>query len=247
MPTQKQQREAARRHLERQLQARQARAARRKQVTLISSILGTLLVIALIVTLVIVTSGGDDKKNQAASIGRGSSSPSTSAAPASTSSGAACDNSQPTKVTVHRAKGPKVTFDGVTVEGATDLTGKPVVSAKNTKPATKLAVKDLVVGKGKAATPTSCVTIQYDGVLFTNGKEFDSSWSRGETAQFPLTGVVPGFTQGIGGTTGVAPMKPGGRRIIIVPAALGYGSQAQGAIPANSTLVFVVDLKSIDS
>jgi peptidylprolyl isomerase len=246
VPTQKQQREAARRHLERQLQARQARAARRKQVTLISSILGTLLVIALVVTLVIVTSN-DDPKKQAASNGSGSKSATTSAAPASTSSGAACDNSSPTKVTVHRAKGAKVTFDGVTVEGATDLTGKPVVSAKNTKPATKLAVKDLVVGKGKAATPTSCVTIQYDGVLFTNGKEFDSSWSRGQTAQFSLTGVVPGFTQGIGGTTGVAPMKPGGRRIIIVPAALGYGSQAQGSIPANSTLVFVVDLKSIDS
>jgi peptidylprolyl isomerase len=246
VPTQKQQREAARRHLERQLQARQARAARRKQVTLISSILGTLLVIALVVTLVIVTSN-DDPKKQAASNGSGSKSATTSAAPASTSSGAACDNSSPTKVTVHRAKGAKVTFDGVTVEGATDLTGKPVVSAKNTKPATKLAVKDLVVGKGQAATPTSCVTIQYDGVLFTNGKEFDSSWSRGETAQFPLTGVVPGFTQGIGGTTGVAPMKAGGRRIIIVPAALGYGSQAQGSIPANSTLVFVVDLKSIDS
>ncbi|MGN6610114.1 MAG: FKBP-type peptidyl-prolyl cis-trans isomerase [Jatrophihabitans sp.] len=248
MPTQKQQREAARRHLERQLKARQERAARRKRMTLITSIIGTLVVIALVIVLVVTTTGNDSKKDTAAGsgIGRSSSPGTSSAAPAPSSSGTACDNSNPTKVTVHRAKGAKVTFDGVTVEGAADLTGKPVVTASNKTQATKLAVKDLVVGTGKAAGPTSCVTIQYDGVLFTDGKEFDSSWNRGETAQFPLTGVVPGFTQGIGGTTGVAPMKEGGRRIIIVPAALGYGSQASGSIPANSSLVFVVDLKSVD-
>ena len=79
-------------------------------------------------------------------------------------------------------------------------------------------------------------------MLYKTGTEFDSSWSRGQAAQFTLSQVVPGFTQGIGGTTGVAPMKVGGRRIIIMPAALGYGSQANASIPANSPLVFVVDL-----
>ncbi|MCU1658843.1 MAG: peptidylprolyl isomerase FKBP-type, partial [Pseudonocardiales bacterium] len=101
-----------------------------------------------------------------------------------------------------------------------------------------------VVGKGAAAKPTSTVTVQYVGVLYRNGKLFDSSWARGQTAQFSLTGVVKGFTEGIGGTAGVPPMKAGGRRIMILPAALGYGSQANSQIPANSALVFVVDLKS---
>ena len=107
-------------------------------------------------------------------------------------------------------------------------------------------MKDLVVGKGAAATPTSTVTVQYYGVLYNNGKYFDSSWKRGMPAQFSLTRVVPGFTQGIGGTTGVAPMKVGGRRIIIVPAALGYGKAGSPpAVPANASLVFIVDLLKI--
>jgi peptidylprolyl isomerase len=89
------------------------------------------------------------------------------------------------------------------------------------------------------------VTVQYDGVLYSNGKEFDSSWKRGQTAEFSLTQVVKGFTEGIGGTSGVPPMKVGGRRIMIFPASMGYGAQAQNGIPANSSLVFVVDLKSI--
>lgn len=240
MPTQKQQREAARRHLERQLAARQARAAQRKRATLIVSILGTLAAIALIITLVAVTGGNDKKTPAASSIGR-SSETTTSAAPA------ACGQQQFPAKPVHPAKGAAVTFDGVTVAGATDLTGKPVVTAKNAKPATKLVVKDLVVGTGAVANPTSCVTVQYDGVFFKDGKEFDSSWKRGTLAQFPLTGVVPGFTQGIGGTAGVAPMKVGGRRIIVVPYALGYGPTDQNGIPGKSDLVFIVDLTSVTS
>ena len=82
-------------------------------------------------------------------------------------------------------------------------------------------------------------------MLYVNGKKFDSSWARGQAAQFPLTGVVPGFTQGIGGAGKVAPMRIGGRRIMILPPSLGYGPQAQSGIPANSTLVFVVDLVKV--
>jgi FKBP-type peptidyl-prolyl cis-trans isomerase len=102
------------------------------------------------------------------------------------------------------------------------------------------------VGKGKAATPKSTVSVQYTGVLYKSGTMFDSSWTKGgQPVSFPLTGVVKGFTQGIGGTTGVPPMKVGGRRLMILPASLGYGAQANGAIPANSSLVFVVDLKAL--
>jgi peptidylprolyl isomerase len=139
-----------------------------------------------------------------------------------------------------------VAFQGVTVKGAADLKGSPGVTSKSAKDATKLEFKDLVVGKGKAATPTSTVSVQYTGVLYKTGTEFDSSWSKGgQPVSFPLNQVVKGFTQGIGGTKGVPPMKLGGRRIMILPSTLGYGAQANGPIPANSSLVFVVDLVKV--
>ena len=239
MPTNKQRREAARRHLERQLQRRQERDAARKRFTLIASITGTLVVIVVLI-VVITMASGDNKKSSAAS----TTSPSTTPS-ATTSSGPTCGSATEPTVKVRAAKGAAVSFMGVTVGGATDLGGKPVVTSKGTT-AKKLEIKDLVVGRGAAATPTSCATVQYDGVLYKNGSEFDSSWKRGQTAQFPLTNVIPGFTQGIGGTTGVPPMKSGGRRIIIIPSALGYGAQGSPpSIPANSDLVFVVDLISL--
>ena len=87
--------------------------------------------------------------------------------------------------------------------------------------------------------------MQYTGVLYENGKKFDSSWARGQAAQFPLTGVVPGFTQGIGGTGKVAPMRIGGRRIIIMPPLARLRGAGTERIPANCTLVFVVDLVKV--
>ena len=143
------------------------------------------------------------------------------------------------------AKGATVTFNGVSVVGAADLGGMPGVTSKSSATPTKLEYKDLVVGKGAAATPTSSVTVQYVGALYKDGTVFDSSWKNGRTVTFALTGVVPGFTQGIGGTTGVPPMKVGGRRIMILPSALGYGAQANQGIPPNAPLVFVVDLVSM--
>ena len=242
MPSQKQRRDAARRHLERQLKARADREARRKRVTLITSIVGTLVLIAVIVIVVTVATGGSDKKKPNAGSSK-SAKPATSTSAATTP----CGQEQFATKPVHNAAGKAVSFDGVTVKGATDLTGKPVVTAHNTKAAPKLVVKDLVVGKGTAATPSSCVTVQYDGVYFKNGKEFDSSWKRKTLAQFSLTGVVPGFTQGIGGTTGVAPMKVGGRRLIVVPYTLGYGAAGGNGIPAKADLVFIVDLVKVSS
>lgn len=236
MPTTKQRREAARRHLERQLQRREEREKARKRFTLIASIVGTILLMVAVTVTIVVISGGDKKKAPAAAAGTGttptaSPSPSVPSAPPSTKARA--------------AKGAAVSFDGVTVKGAADLGGAPGVTAKSTSTPKKLAYKDLVVGKGAAATPASSVTVQYVGVLYKNGKMFDSSWTRGSAATFSLAQVVKGFTQGIGGTTGVPPMKVGGRRIMILPAALGYGPQANNGIPANSALVFVVDLTKV--
>jgi hypothetical protein len=236
VPTNKQRRETARRHLERQLQRRAEREARRRRVALISSIAGTLALIAVIVIVVIWVNGG----NSTAPAANKKASTSPSSLPTSPS---------PTPSTSYPpAKGAAVTFKGVTVKGATDLKGYPVVTSKGSGDPKKLEVKDLVTGKGAAAKPTSTVTVQYYGALYKDGKYFDSSWKRGQPATFTLGPghVIDGFTQGIGGTKGIAGMKVGGRRIIIMPSALGYGKTGSPpTIPPNSPLVFVVDLKAV--
>jgi FKBP-type peptidyl-prolyl cis-trans isomerase len=145
------------------------------------------------------------------------------------------------------AMGASVTFQGVTVTGADNLKAKPTVTAKSSQQPATLEVKDLVVGTGAAASPTSTVNVQYVGVLYTDGKQFDASWDHGGPTSFPLTQVVPGFTQGIGGTSTIPPMKVGGRRLMILPPALGYGAQGtpDGSIPPNTPIVFVVDLLGV--
>jgi len=96
---------------------------------------------------------------------------------------------------------------------------------------------DLVTGIGAAAVASSTVKVQYVGADYTDGKVFDSSWSRGQPIDFSLSGVIPGFAQGIVG------MKVGGRRELVIPPALGYGSQGSPpAVGPNETLVFVIDL-----
>ncbi|MFL6163225.1 MAG: FKBP-type peptidyl-prolyl cis-trans isomerase [Jatrophihabitantaceae bacterium] len=139
------------------------------------------------------------------------------------------------------------TFNDVAVDGASDLASKPKVSAKSGSTPAALEVKDLVTGDGAAASPTSTVTVQYVGVRYADGKQFDASWDHGGATSFSLQQVVPGFTQGIGGNQQVAPMKVGGRRIMILPAALGYGASGtpDGSIPPNAPIVFVVDLVGV--
>jgi len=159
-----------------------------------------------------------------------SSSSSTTAPP--TTAATACPSTAPpppaTNGTVSAAP---------TVTNATDLKVAPVASAGTPSPPAQLVIKDLVVGTGKQATSCDTVQVQYVGSSYADGKVFDSSWSRGQPASFALTGVIPGFEQGIVG------MKVGGRRELVIPPALGYG--AQGSAPAvgpNETLVFVIDL-----
>ena len=140
-----------------------------------------------------------------------------------------------------------VDFENVTVTGGTNMSSKPKVTSESKLPAAKLKWKDLVVGKGEAATPTSSVSVQYVGVRYADGKQFDSSWERGGPTNFRLNKVVKGFTQGIGGNDTIPPMKVGGRRLMIVPSELGYGENGtpDGSIPPNATLVFVVDLIAV--
>src|SRR5690606_9455936 len=98
-----------------------------------------------------------------------------------------------------------------------------------------LVVQPLIEGDGPEVTKEQTVTVQYAGCLL-DGTSFDSSWSRGTPTSFPLSGVIPGWTNGIAG------QKVGSQVLLVVPADQAYGDQENGAIPANSTLVFVVDI-----
>ncbi len=100
----------------------------------------------------------------------------------------------------------------------------------------ELVIQPLIIGSGRAVTAEDTLTVQYWGVLYSDGSTFDSSWERGEPAEFALTGVIPGWTQGLDGQT------VGSRVLLIVPPDLGYGDQEQQGIPASSTLVFAVDI-----
>jgi peptidylprolyl isomerase len=124
------------------------------------------------------------------------------------------------------------------------LSKKPVVQVPTGAAPTSLVTKDLVTGTGQTAAPGQTVTVNYVGVLYKGGKEFDSSWSRNQTFTTPLSNgsVIPGWIQGIPG------MKVGGRRELIIPPSLAYGKKGSPpTIPANATLVFVVDLLSVSS
>lgn len=131
------------------------------------------------------------------------------------------------------------------VANATNLKVEPIPSAGSGTPPTALETKDLVVGTGPTASPSSTVTVQYVGANWANGTVFDSSWSRGQAFTTSLAQVVPGFEEGVAG------MKVGGRREIIIPPALGYGSQGTPeengtqAVGPNETLIFIIDLLSV--
>ena len=143
----------------------------------------------------------------------------------------------------------QVSFHGVSLANATDLTAKPNVVARSATVPKALLVKDVVTGTGAAATPNSTVTVQYVGLRYADGKQFDASWDHGGAASFVLQQAMPaGFRLGIGGGSGTEPMKVGSRRIMILPAVLGYGRAGtpDGSIPPNAPLVFVVDLIAVE-
>jgi peptidylprolyl isomerase len=119
-----------------------------------------------------------------------------------------------------------------------DMGTKPEVPAPTGTPPSELQSHDVVVGEGAAAKPGDQVHVHYVGVSFSNGKQFDSSWDRGAPFDFPLGAgrVIQGWDFGVTG------MREGGRRTLVIPPELGYGSRGIGPIAANETLVFVVDL-----
>lgn len=123
-----------------------------------------------------------------------------------------------------------------------DVFSKPEVSIPDTAAPAELVIDDLVVGDGPEATAGVQVIVDYVGVSWSTGQEFDASWNRNNTFDFGLGAgqVIAGWDQGVQG------MKVGGRRRLTIPPHMGYGAQgAGGVIAPNETLVFVVDLRSI--
>jgi peptidylprolyl isomerase len=128
--------------------------------------------------------------------------------------------------------------------GITKNTKKePQIVTPEGAPPTELITEDIVKGTGKKAKAGDQLTMQYVGYSWSNGQKFDASWDRGEPFQFQLGAgmVIPGWDQGLVG------MREGGRRLVVIPPDLGYGSAgAGGAIGPNETLVFAVDLEKIN-
>ena len=111
----------------------------------------------------------------------------------------------------------------------------PTISSPSGTPPVALVTEDVIIGSGKVAGPDSTLTVHYTLMAWSTGEIVESSWS-GQPAQFPLSGVILGWQQGIPG------MAVGGRRLLIIPPDLGYGAAGGGPIGPNETPIFVVDL-----
>jgi peptidylprolyl isomerase len=103
---------------------------------------------------------------------------------------------------------------------------------------TELVIEDITVGDGDEAAPGGNVDVHYLGVTF-EGEEFDASWNRGESIEFPLSGLIRGWQEGIPG------MKVGGRRKLICPPMWAYGPAGGGHRLSGQTLVFIIDLLAV--
>jgi hypothetical protein len=218
-------RELARRRYERRRQAeleRRARAKRRN--TIIGAVSGTAIVVAVLLVLTFtVFTGGDSDKT--ASV-KPSTTASTSASPS-----------------IIPASGPT---NCAPIKPNPPIEGAPVVPAVKGKVPTKLTFKDIKVGHGPAAQKGDGIKVLYTGVSCSTGKMFDSSYSHPPVSPFPVSPlgspdaqVIPGWYNGLIG------VRAGGVRELIIPAKDGYGAQGQGDIAPNETLIFVVQVKSV--
>ncbi|RKE22770.1 FKBP-type peptidyl-prolyl cis-trans isomerase [Streptomyces sp. TLI_171] len=128
------------------------------------------------------------------------------------------------------ATSPQVTDNGKAAPTITIPSGQ--------QPPTDLQTYVLVKGDGPEVKTGQTLVVQYTGVTWADGKQFDSSWNHGgaQALQVGTGSLIKGWDQGLVGQT------VGSRVMLVVPPSLGYGDQASGSIPANSTLVFVIDI-----
>ena len=213
-------RELARRRYERRrLREMEVRARRRRRNTIIGAGVATLAVIAGIVALAISLSGGDGKKVTPADKLSATPTPSPTASIAPAAAPKKCAPIKPN---------PPDKAD-------------PTVPPVKGKAPTKLVVHDLKTGQGPAAKAGDKLSVNYVGVSCSTGKVFDASYPRHQPFSLTLGQgqVIQGWDKGLVG------MKAGGRRELVIPAALGYGAGGSGSIKPNETLIFVVDLVKI--
>ena len=236
-------RQIARERYEKRMAARAEARAKAKRRTAIGLSAGSVIAIVAIVLLIVLPGNGKKAADLSSPVSTASASASPSAAASSpippvptTASGC---TSKPSVVASPIANFPLLPAG---VDPA--LKTEPIVTVPAGPVPTKTEVKDIVVGSGATVGAHDSVTVNYLGLNYVNCSEFDSSWSRDSPATFSLDGVVPGFSKGIGGdsASGIAPMKVGGRREIIVTPADGYGTAGSGSITPNEELVFVVDV-----
>jgi len=201
---------------DRQREGRQARqaalaAARRRQAMRRRAVFVAAAVLVALVLAWFLTRGGDKKKTV-------TTSSSTTSAPPSTALSSAAGK-------------PCLAVSDPLPPGA------PQVPVKVGPPPTGLVKEDLKQGSGVTVSPSATVTVNYIGVACSTGKIFDSSYSRNQTATFPLGQVIKGWQNGIPG------MKVGGQRLLGVPPDQGYGPSGQGTtIAPDETLWFVVQV-----
>ena len=122
------------------------------------------------------------------------------------------------------------------------MTEKPEIDFPASPPPANLEITDITVGEGTEATAGTTVVTHYVGVAHSSGEEFDASYNRGAPLKFRLGvgQVISGWDQGVAG------MKVGGRRQLVIPPHLGYGDRgAGGVIKPGETLIFVVDLLGV--
>jgi peptidylprolyl isomerase len=116
--------------------------------------------------------------------------------------------------------------------------GAPTIKQLSEDAPAEFKLATTIKGAGNVVTLSDLVTVHYSGWVW-GGDLFDSSWDRGAPAQFSLQQVIPGFTKALEGQT------VGSQVIAVIPPSEGYGDQENGSIPANSTLIFVVDILAV--
>ena len=124
------------------------------------------------------------------------------------------------------------------VQVTTNAGEAPTITAPSGDAPTTLIVEDVIVGSGAEVVATSTLTLHYTLMKWSDGSILESSWSSGTPSTFQLSGLIQGWKQGLPGA------KVGGRRLLVIPPALGYGAMA-GHPLEKDTLIFAVDIIAV--
>ncbi len=219
-------RELARRRYERRrMREMERRAKQRRRNTIVGASIGTVAVVLAIVLLAINLAGGDSGKTDAAA-----SVSATPAASVTPSASATPPPAAPTKCAAIKPNPP--------------AKGQPHIPDVTGKAPTKLVVKDVKKGHGRAARKGDTVSVLYIGASCSDGSIFDASYKHGnqpfEVKPLGQASVIAGWNQGLVG------VRPGGVRELVIPASLGYGpTGSPPSIKPNETLIFLITVKSV--